>query len=95
MIYDLLVVGGGSGGVRAARIAAALGAKVAIIEDTHWGGTCVNVGCVPKKMYHYVGSARDDIELAQAYGWQVALGELNWSVFFQNKQAEIQRLQKI
>lgn len=95
MIYDLLVVGGGSGGVRAARIAAALGAKVAIIEDTHWGGTCVNVGCVPKKMYHYVGSARDDIELAQAYGWQVALGELNWSVFFQNKQAEIQRLQNI
>ena len=95
MIYDLLVVGGGSGGVRAARIAATLGAKVAIIEDTHWGGTCVNVGCVPKKMYHYVGSARDDIELAQAYGWQVALGELNWSVFFQNKQAEIQRLQNI
>ena len=95
MIYDLLVVGGGSGGVRAARIAATFGAKVAIIEDTHWGGTCVNVGCVPKKMYHYVGSARDEIELAQAFGWQVELKDLDWSVFFQNKQAEIQRLQSV
>ncbi len=95
MIYDLLVVGGGSGGVRAARIAASLGAKVAIIEDTHWGGTCVNVGCVPKKMYHYVGSARDEIELAQAFGWQVELKDLDWSVFFKNKQAEIQRLQAV
>lgn len=95
MIYDLLVLGGGSGGVRAARIAASLGATVAIIEDTHWGGTCVNVGCVPKKMYHYVGSARDEIELAQAFGWQVELKNLDWSVFFNNKQAEIQRLQSV
>lgn len=95
MMYDLLVVGGGSGGVRAARIAAALGAKVAIIEDTHWGGTCVNVGCVPKKMYHYVGSARDEIELAKAFGWRVSLKDLDWSIFFKNKQAEIQRLQNI
>ncbi|MEC7121298.1 MAG: glutathione-disulfide reductase [Pseudomonadota bacterium] len=95
MIYDLLVVGGGSGGVRAARIAASFGARVAIIEDTHWGGTCVNVGCVPKKMYHYVGSAHDEIELAQAFGWQVDVQGLDWSVFFNNKQKEIERLQDI
>jgi glutathione reductase (NADPH) len=93
--FDLMVIGGGSGGVRAARIAASLGATVAIIEDTHWGGTCVNVGCVPKKMYHYVASARDDIELARAYGWQVNVAGLDWSVFYQAKTAEINRLQHI
>lgn len=93
--YDLVVIGGGSGGVRAARIAASLGAKVAIIEDTHWGGTCVNVGCVPKKMYHYVASARDEIELARAYGWRIELGGLDWSVFHPAKNAEINRLQNI
>ena len=51
--YDLVVIGAGSGGVRAARMSAGMGAKVAIIEDRYWGGTCVNVGCVPKKLYYY------------------------------------------
>lgn len=93
--FDLLVIGGGSGGVRAARIAATLGAKVGIIEDTHWGGTCVNVGCVPKKMYHYVASAHDDIELARAYGWRVDVNGIDWSVFYQAKTTEINRLQQV
>lgn len=95
MIYDLLVIGGGSGGVRAARIAASLGAAVAICEDTHWGGTCVNVGCVPKKLYHYAASIKNTAELGKAYGWQMELNDLDWQHFFTRKEAEIKRLKGI
>lgn len=92
MIYDLIVIGGGSGGVRAARIAASLGAKVAICEDTHWGGTCVNVGCVPKKLYHYAAALHNQIKLGQAYGWQLDNHGINWQAFYANKEKEIKRL---
>ncbi|MDY7026530.1 MAG: FAD-dependent oxidoreductase, partial [Pseudomonadota bacterium] len=94
-MFDLVVIGGGSGGVRAARIAAGFGAKVAIIEQRFWGGTCVNVGCVPKKMYHYAGSLPMAFELAQAYGWSMQVGELNWQQFHRQKDNEINRLQGI
>lgn len=95
MTYDLVVVGGGSGGVRAARIAAGLGAKVAIIEDTFWGGTCVNVGCVPKKLYHYAASIKNHASLGVAYGWDIQLGSIDWQQFHANKSTEIARLNGI
>lgn len=94
-IYDLIVIGGGSGGVRAARIAASLGAKVAIIEDTHWGGTCVNVGCVPKKIYHYAAGISKQVTLGQALGWEVSQGSIDWQTFHTAKDTEINRLQGI
>lgn len=94
-IYDLVVIGGGSGGVRAARIAASLGARVAIIEDTHWGGTCVNVGCVPKKMYHYAASIAKQIKLGKAYGWDISTNSIDWQAFHEAKNTEISRLQGI
>ena len=62
MKYDLIVIGAGSGGVRAARIASVHGAKVAIVENNRFGGTCVNVGCVPKKLYYYLSQLNKDIE---------------------------------
>lgn len=95
MKYDLIVIGGGSGGVRAARIAADLGAKVAIIEDTHWGGTCVNVGCVPKKIYHYAASIRNAVKLGKAYGWDVSANQIDWQTFHAQKTNEIARLEGI
>ena len=69
-IYDLIVIGAGSGGVRAARTAASLGARVAIIEDRYLGGTCVNVGCVPKKLYVYASEYGKGFLDAQGFGWQ-------------------------
>lgn len=95
MQFDLIVIGGGSGGVRAARVAAGFGAKVAIIESRFWGGTCVNVGCVPKKMYHYAGCLPQAFELAEAYGWDLNVGKLDWSQFFRQKETEINRLRGI
>jgi glutathione reductase (NADPH) len=93
--FDLIVIGGGSGGVRAARMAATLGFSVAIIEDTHWGGTCVNVGCVPKKLMVYASHYAHEFEDARSYGWQVEAGEFNWQHFMQKKDAEIGRLNGI
>lgn len=95
MKYDLIVIGGGSGGVRAARIAAGLGAKVAIIEDTYWGGTCVNVGCVPKKIYHYAASVRNAVKLGKAYGWDISAKQIDWQNFHAQKTNEISRLEGI
>ena len=69
--YDLFVIGGGSGGVRAARIAAGHGAKVAIAEEYRFGGTCVIRGCVPKKLLVYASRFRDDFEDAAGFGWSV------------------------
>ena len=92
--YDLFVIGGGSGGVRCARIAAGHGAKVAIAEDTHWGGTCVNVGCVPKKIMvqaaDYGRSARD----ATGFGWTTQATH-SWSTLIARKNEEIARLNGI
>ena len=74
--FDLFVIGGGSGGVRAARIAAGHGAKVAIAEEYRFGGTCVIRGCVPKKLFVYASRFRDDFEDAAGFGWTRRAAEL-------------------
>lgn len=93
---DLFVIGGGSGGVRAARVAAGFGARVALAEHSDLGGTCVNLGCVPKKMLVYGASYADDFEHAQSYGWSTA-GEprFDWPTLLRNKNREIARLNGI
>ncbi|MDR2212471.1 MAG: FAD-dependent oxidoreductase, partial [Pseudomonadales bacterium] len=68
---DLFIIGAGSAGVRAARMAAAKGVKVAIAEDRYLGGTCVNVGCIPKKLYHFAADYRYAFEDSQGFGWQL------------------------
>ncbi len=93
--FDLFVIGGGSGGVRCARMAAAHGARVAITESTHWGGTCVNVGCVPKKLMVMAadyGIAADD---SRGFGWDTHRGTHDWAGFIAAKNAEISRLNGI
>ena len=94
--YDLVVIGAGSGGVRAARIAASLGARVAIIENRYFGGTCVNVGCVPKKLFMYAATYSSYFEEARGFGWQVT-GDaiLDWGRLRDNKTNEINRLESI
>jgi Pyruvate/2-oxoglutarate dehydrogenase complex, dihydrolipoamide dehydrogenase (E3) component, and related enzymes len=67
--YDLVVIGAGSGGVRAARMAASFGAKVCVLEDRYLGGTCVNVGCVPKKLYVFGSGFQESLVDARGYGW--------------------------
>jgi glutathione reductase (NADPH) len=93
--FDLFVIGGGSGGTRCARIAAGYGARVGIAEERFWGGTCVNVGCVPKKLMvqaaEYAGWAED----ARGFGWDIALGAHDWAGFIASKDHEIARLQGI
>lgn len=91
-IFDLIVIGGGSGGVRAARMAAQQGAKVAIIEESYWGGTCVNVGCIPKKLFVYASEFPSLFNIANAYGWQSTTPSFNWPVLLQHKNKEISRL---
>ena len=77
--YDLIVIGAGSGGVRAGRIAAGHGAKVAVIEGDRPGGTCVIRGCVPKKLLMYAASFSADVEDAPGFGWQIdGLSRLAW-----------------
>lgn len=93
---DLLVIGGGSGGVRAARIAAQHGARVAIAESANFGGTCVNRGCVPKKLMVYASRFPEQFRASQAFGW--AQGEpprFDWAHFLLRKDAEIARLESI
>ena len=91
--YDLFVIGGGSGGVRAARIAAGHGAKVAIAEEYRFGGTCVIRGCVPKKLLVYASRFRDDFEDAAGFGWSVSPPSFDWPTLIANKDAEIARLE--
>ena len=93
--YDLFVIGVGSGGVRAARMSASYGARVATAEAVHMGGTCVNVGCIPKKLYVYGSHYADDFNDASAYGWNAAQPEMNWPVLKSNKDKEIARLNGI
>lgn len=93
--FDLYVVGAGSGGVRASRMASALGARVAVAESTHLGGTCVNVGCVPKKLFVYGAHFAEDFEDAAAYGWSGAAPSFDWACLRDNKTAEITRLQGV
>jgi glutathione reductase (NADPH) len=93
--YDLFVIGAGSGGVRAARMSAGLGARVAIAEDRYMGGTCVNVGCIPKKMLVYASHFSDDFEDAAGFGWTVNAEKFDWTKLIRNKNTEIQRLNGI
>ena len=92
--YDLFVIGAGSGGVRAARIAAAHGAKVAIAEEHKVGGTCVIRGCVPKKLLVYGAHFAEDLNDAAMFGWDIRHCEFNWAVLRDNVLAEVGRLER-
>lgn len=91
--FDLFVIGAGSGGVRAARVAAAHGAKVAIAEEDRFGGTCVIRGCVPKKLLVYASRFADEFEDAEGFGWSVAPPEFSWRKLIAAKDKEIARLE--
>ena len=93
--YDLFVIGAGSGGVRATRMAASLGARVAVAEDLFMGGTCVNVGCVPKKLYVYASEFGKGFKDSHGFGWQIAQQTFDWPTLRDNKKAEISRLNGI
>jgi len=90
--YDLLVIGAGSGGVRAARVAAAHGAKVAIAEEYRVGGTCVIRGCVPKKLLVYGAHFAEDLEDARRFGWELQGAKFDWSRLRDNVLAEVMRV---
>jgi len=90
--YDLFTIGAGSGGVRASRMSAALGARVAVAEDKRLGGTCVNVGCIPKKLLVYASHYGGDFADAAAYGWDVGPRRFDWARLIANKDKEIARL---
>jgi glutathione reductase (NADPH) len=91
--FDLFVIGGGSGGVRCARTAAGHGAKVGVAEERFWGGTCVNIGCVPKKLLVMAAEYGADLEDARGFGWDVAPAQHNWRALIAAKDHEIDRLQ--
>ncbi|PPK50777.1 glutathione-disulfide reductase [Marinobacter persicus] len=95
--YDLIVIGAGSGGVRLARMSAQRGARVAVVEARHLGGTCVNVGCVPKKLFVYGAHVHEELEDAAGYGWQIPTDDVSfdWPTLVANKNAEIERLNGI
>ena len=93
--FDLFVIGAGSGGVRAARFAAGYGTRVAVAESRYLGGTCVNVGCVPKKLLVYGAHFADDFEQAQGFGWTLGEARFDWSTLISNKNREIERLNGI
>lgn len=90
--FDLFVIGAGSGGVRAARMAAGFGARVAIAEERYLGGTCVNVGCIPKKLFVYASHFTEDFEDAHGFGWNVPNRRFDWPRLVANKNREIVRL---
>ena len=93
--FDLFVIGAGSGGVRAARFAASFGAKVAVAESRYLGGTCVNVGCVPKKLLVYGAHFSEQFEQAAGFGWNMVEASFDWPTLIANKNREIQRLNGI
>ncbi|MCQ4316007.1 glutathione-disulfide reductase [Stutzerimonas zhaodongensis] len=93
--FDLFVIGAGSGGVRAARFAVGFGARVAVAESRYLGGTCVNVGCVPKKLLVYGAHYSEDIDQAQGYGWTIDGATFDWKALIAGKDREIQRLNGI
>ncbi|WP_295555156.1 glutathione-disulfide reductase [uncultured Hyphomicrobium sp.] len=93
--FDLFVIGGGSGGVRAARIAAGYGAKVALAEHDRFGGTCVIRGCVPKKLLVYASRFGDEFEDARGFGWTSGPATFDWGKLIANKDREIHRLEGI
>ncbi len=93
--FDLFVIGAGSGGVRAARMAAQRGAQVAVAEAAALGGTCVNVGCIPKKLYSFAAHYADDFRDAVGFGWQVGEPRFDWPTLRANRASEISRLNGI
>src|SRR5688572_14956700 len=93
--YDLLVIGAGSGRVRAARVAAAHGAKVAIAEEHRIGGTCVIRGCVPKKLLVYGAHFAEDLEDAARFGWRIEGRTFEWPTLRDNVLAEVARISGI
>lgn len=93
--YDLFVIGGGSGGVRAARISAGYGARVGLAERDRLGGTCVIRGCVPKKLLVYAAHVREDLEDAAGYGWSIEGARFSWPQLIANKDREIARLEGV
>ena len=93
--YDLFVIGAGSGGTRASRIAASLGARVAVAEHHRAGGTCVIRGCVPKKLLVYASHFHEDFEDARGYGWTIGESSFSWPALIANKNVEIARLERV
>ena len=93
--FDLFVIGAGSGGVRAARMSAGFGAKVAVAEARYLGGTCVNVGCVPKKLFSYAAHYGEDFHDAKGFGWTADSPKFDWPTLRDNKTTEIDRLNGI
>jgi glutathione reductase (NADPH) len=93
--FDLFVIGAGSGGVRASRVAASLGARVAIAEERYLGGTCVNVGCIPKKLLVYASEFSEAFEDSAGFGWTLGERRFDWNTLIANKNAEIARLNGI
>lgn len=93
--FDLFVIGAGSGGVRASRMAASFGARVAVAEELYLGGTCVNVGCVPKKLFAYAAHFSEDFNDARGYGWDLSASTFSWQRLVENKNTEITRLNGI
>lgn len=90
--YDLFTIGAGSGGVRASRMSAAFGARVAVAEERYLGGTCVNVGCIPKKLLVYAAHYGEDFSDAAGFGWTVSEPRFDWAKLIANKNKEISRL---
>ncbi|OZB19161.1 MAG: glutathione-disulfide reductase [Rhodobacterales bacterium 34-62-10] len=93
--YDLFVIGGGSGGVRAARVAAQRGVKVALAEEDRYGGTCVIRGCVPKKLMVFASEYPGLATEGRAYGWDIRIGDFDWTTFRTKLHAELDRLEGI
>ena len=93
--FDLFIIGAGSGGVRAARMAGQRGLRVAVAEDAALGGTCVNLGCIPKKLYSFAAHYADSFEESRGYGWSHAAPSFDWSVLKANRAREISRLNRI
>ena len=93
--YDLFAIGAGSGGVRACRVSASLGARVAVAEESDLGGTCVNLGCIPKKLFVYACHFRDDFEDAAGFGWSLGDRSFDWPTLVANKDREITRLNEV
>ncbi|HEY1638705.1 MAG TPA: FAD-dependent oxidoreductase, partial [Rhizomicrobium sp.] len=90
--FDLFVIGGGSGGVRASRLAALAGRRVAIAEEYQFGGTCVIRGCIPKKLFVYASQYGEDFEDAAGFGWSVPERHFDWTTLVANKDKEVARL---
>ena len=95
MNFDLFVIGGGSGGVRAARLAGSKGLKVGLAEGWDLGGTCVNRGCIPKKLYSYSSHFNDEVEIMKSFGWSTNGVSFNWTSLVENKNKELKRLNNI